>query len=419
MVAEGLKVLMMGGQRVGKSSALAAIMDAFINGAEKDILTAKDVTDLANVDGEKQVSLDSKLLEVKEMLQKYVGKTIIVNSGKTNKKWDYNLEFTLTGTNDSMMITFTDVNGEFFEGGNIHQETVIHLVKSYDVFVVAVDTPFLMESRNEDSELVSPVINKKYNCTESIHTFLTQIDDKDGHDAKLVMFVPIKCEYWAKTNQLDSVAKAILEDYKISINALRKYKNVQIEILPVQTVGAAVFCEHLEAYRCEWTEKAFLFFKRVRSAKCGILPSGKIRLSDSTIKDKDSTLKIQEDLEAILVPGTDIIRPNSWFKIESSEYTPHNCEQLALHILEFMLAKAIDARLKEESNRNPLLKGFRTAANFILNVGTVGLWEKLCDLFGGISIEKMQGAMKQIKDKNLIKHSGEGIKILEPCTFKS
>ena len=29
-MAEGLKVLMMGGQRVGKSSALAAIMDAFI-----------------------------------------------------------------------------------------------------------------------------------------------------------------------------------------------------------------------------------------------------------------------------------------------------------------------------------------------------------------------------------------------------
>ena len=42
-----LKVLMMGGQRVGKSSALAAIMDAFLSGAEKDILTANDTTTLA------------------------------------------------------------------------------------------------------------------------------------------------------------------------------------------------------------------------------------------------------------------------------------------------------------------------------------------------------------------------------------
>ena len=144
-MAEGLKVLMMGGQRVGKSSALAAIMDAFISGAEKDILTAKDSTTLTKIEGEKQTSIASKLAEVKEMLVKNSGKTIIVNSGKTNKKWNYNLELTLTGTTDSMNITFTDVNGEFFEGGNIHQEEIIDLVKEYDVFIVAIDTPFQMK----------------------------------------------------------------------------------------------------------------------------------------------------------------------------------------------------------------------------------------------------------------------------------
>ena len=68
-MAQGLKVLMMGGQRVGKSSALAAIMDAFISGAEKDILSAKDSTTLIKVDGEKQASIESKLQEVKGMLR--------------------------------------------------------------------------------------------------------------------------------------------------------------------------------------------------------------------------------------------------------------------------------------------------------------------------------------------------------------
>ena len=190
----GLKVLMMGGQRVGKSSALAAIMDAFLSGAEKDIITANDTTTLAKVDGEKQASISSKLQEVKAMLRENVGRTILVNSGKTNKKWDYHLELTLVGTNDSMNITFTDVNGEFFEGGNVHQDEIIKLVQSYDVFVVAIDTPFMMESRNEESELIDSVINKEYNCTLSIHTFLTQINDSDGNDAKLVIFTPIKCE---------------------------------------------------------------------------------------------------------------------------------------------------------------------------------------------------------------------------------
>ena len=418
-MAEGLKVLMMGGQRVGKSSALAAIMDAFISGAEKDILTAKDSTTLAKIEGERQTSIASKLAEVKEMLVKNSGKTIIVNSGKTNKKWDYNLELTLTGTTDSMNITFTDVNGEFFEGGNIHQEEIIDLVKEYDVFIVAIDTPFLMESKNDDSDLVNSVVNEAYNCTLSIHTFLTQINDNDGKDAKLVIFTPIKCEYWAKRNLLDKVVEAVKDDYKTSINALRKYKSVQLEILPVQTVGSAEFSEHLEALICEWTEKRFIFFSKECSSKCSELQNGNIRLSNGDIRAKSSFKKIQEDLDAVLIPDTDIIRPNSWFRIDSPVYKPHNCEQLALHILEFMLAKVVDAKITEEQNQNPLIRGIRRAANFILNVGTLGVWEKLCDLFGGISIEQMQNAMKKLNDRNLIKHSGEGITILETCKFKS
>lgn len=418
-MAEGLKVLMMGGQRVGKSSALAAIMDAFISGAEKDILTAKDSTTLTKIEGEKQTSIASKLAEVKEMLVKNSGKTIIVNSGKTNKKWDYNLELTLTGTTDSMNITFTDVNGEFFEGGNIHQDEIIKLVKEYDVFIVAIDTPFLMESKNDDSGLVNSVVNEAYNCTLSIHTFLTQINDNDGKDAKLVIFTPIKCEYWAKRNLLDKVVEAVKDDYKTSITALRKYKSVQLEILPVQTVGSAEFSEHLEALICEWTEKRFIFFSKEYSSKCSELQNGSIRLSNGDIRAKSSLKKIQEDLDAVLIPDTDIVRPNSWFRIDSSVYKPHNCEQLALHILEFMLAKVVDAKIAEEQNQNPLIRGFRRAANFILNVGTFGLWDKLCDLFGGISIEQMQTAMKKLNDRNLIKHSGEGITILETCKFKS
>lgn len=415
----GLKVLMMGGQRVGKSSALAAIMDAFLSGAEKDIITANDTTTLAKVDGEKQASISSKLQEVKAMLRENVGRTILVNSGKTNKKWDYHLELTLVGTNDSMNITFTDVNGEFFEGGNVHQDEIIKLVQSYDVFVVAIDTPFMMESRNEESELIDSVINKEYNCTLSIHTFLTQINDSDGNDAKLVIFTPIKCEYWAKHNKLDNVVTAVLEDYNTTIKALRKYKSVQIEILPIQTVGSAVFEEHLEAQIYEWTKKILLFFNKTCTSKCGQLKDGKIRLANGEIKDRGSLVKVQEDLEAVLIPDTDIVRPNSWFRIESKEYKPHNCEQLALHILEFMLAKVVDARIKQEEQQNPILRGIRRAANFFLNVGTLGLWKKLCDMFGEISIEQMQSALKKLEEKNLIKHSGEGITILKTCSFKS
>ncbi len=417
-MAEGIKVLMMGGQRVGKSSALAAIMDSFVNGCGKELFSAQDVTTLTKVEGVKQTSIASKLSEVKEMLQQNVGKTIIVNSGKTNIKWDYKLELSIAGSNGSMNIAFTDVNGEFFEGGNTHQDAIIELVKEYDVFVVAIDTPFLMEARNDDNELVNSIINNKYNCIDSIHTFLTHIDDENGENAKLVIFVPIKCEYWAKNNKLNTVSEAVQVDYETSLKALKKYKSVQIEVLPIQTIGSAVFVEHLEAYIFEWTKKRFFFFDKNMKSKCGILSNSEVRLNDGTIKDATSG-KLQEDIDAVLIPGSDIVRPNSWFKIESVEYKPHNCEQLAYHILEFMLAKVVDARIREEEKQNVLVKGVKKVMNFVLNTGTLGLWGILKDCFGGISIEKMQEALHNLENKNLIKYSGEGISIIKKCDFKS
>ncbi len=416
-MAEGLKVLMMGGQRVGKSSALAAVMDSFVNGCGKDLFSAKDVTVLSKVEGVKQASISSKLAEVKEMLQQNVGKTIIVNSGKTNNKWDYILELSLTGSNDSMTITFTDVNGEFFEGGNMQQDSIIELVKEYDVFIVAVDTPFLMESRNGDNELVDSIINNKYNCIDSIHTFLTQIDDNKGENAKLVIFVPIKCEYWAKKGVLDSVSDAIQEDYRTSLKALAKYKSLQIEILPIQTVGSAIFAEHMEAYVFEWTKKQFLFFNKNMRSKCGVLSNDKVRLNYGTIKEVSSG-RLQEDMEAVLIPGSDIVRPNSWFKIESSVYSPYNCEQLAYHILDFMLAKVVDARIKKSEKQNVIVRGVIRAFNFVLNAGTFGLWDNLKDLFGGISIEKMQETLRKLEEKKMVKYSGEGIRVIKRCAFK-
>lgn len=413
-MAEGLKVLMMGGQRVGKSSALAAIMDAFITGQSKDIFTAKDTTVLTKEDGVKQMSIKSKLSAVKEMLCEHNGRTILVDSGKTDKKWDYTLKLTLTETGESMDITFTDINGEFFEWGNTHHEMVVELVKSYDVFIIAVDTPFMMEARNKESKLATTVVNTKYNCIESIHTFLTYIDDNEGTDAKLVIFVPIKCEYWAKKGELDAVSAAIREDYSTAISALEQYKSVQIEILPIQTIGSAVFSEHKKAYIFDWTETFLLFFDINKSSKCCLLPNNKVLLSDG-IEKPVTKGNIREDMDAILIPGTDIVRPNSWFRIESSEYAPHNCEQLAFHILEFMFAKVVDAKIRSAENESIISKAF----NFILNVGTLGLWDTLRDIFGGITLEQMKATIKQLRSKNLIKYSGEGIVIYKKCHFKS
>lgn len=410
-----LKVLMMGGARVGKSSALAAIMNSFISGKVSNLLTASDETELVKKDGEKQASIKSKLKDIKSMLADYNGKIKLVDDGKTNNYWDYKLELSVPGRRDTMSIIFTDINGEYFEGGNKEQTNIINLIKDYDVFIVAIDTPFMMESRK--NELVDSIINNKYNCIDSIHTFLTQINDNDGKDAKLVIFTPIKCEKWAQENRLDLVTSYVQEDYKTSLAALKRFKSIQIEILPVQTIGSVVFQEHREAYLFTHTKKQLLFFNKEVTDKCALLSRDRIRLYDGTIMNPQSG-KLNPDGAAVMIYGSDIIRPNSWFKIQSSEYKPHNCEQLAFHILEFMLSKAIDAKIRENENENFIVAGLRGIANFALNFCTLGIWNKLKDIFGSISIEKMSSIIYQMNQSNMIKRKGEGILILKECNFK-
>lgn len=401
-----LKVLMMGGQRVGKSSVLAAIINAFVSEKHTNVFSARDKTKLEKVNGEKQASIESKLAEVKQMLANNFGKTILVNSGKTNNRWDYKLELSLTSSTNSMAITFTDVNGEFFEGGNKHQEEIIQLVQEYDVFIVAIDTPFMMAPRDFPDGKVDDIINDGYNCIESIHTFLSFVNDKDGTDPKLVIFVPIKCERWAREGRLIDVTEAVKKDYDTPLVNLRQYKSVQIEFLPVQTVGSAIFAEHLDAEIFEWSERKFLFFKKDYKQKCGSLPNGDIRLSGGKVKKRGSGI-VKEDMEAV-IPGTSIMRPNSWFKIDSMEYKPHNCEQLAYHILEFILRKAI----KENAMENGLKKKVNTWAKkiggYIFGKNNI---ITMIDLFGQIPVEMVEASLKDLKARKSIKYSGEGILI--------
>lgn len=406
---------MMGGQRTGKSSALAAVMNAFTNGSVREILTAKDVTTLSKAEGEKQQSISSKLKEITTLLKEKSGRTILVNSGKTQTIWHYRLDLSVPGSNNSMHLTFTDVNGEYFEGGTIQQEEILKYVEDYDIFIIAIDTPFLMEAENPDNDLVNEIINDKYNCVDSIHTFLSAINDQEGKNAKLVIFVPIKCEKWAHAGQLDKVSTSVKEVYETSLKHLLACKAVQTEILPIQTAGNIVFDSHREAYCFDWTEKKFLFFQKDRTSRCSFDSSiDSVTLSNGESMPR-SVGRLRMDPSAVLIPGTDIVRPNSWFKVLSPQYAPHNCEQLAFHILSFMFSKVMDLKIKSEENRSIFSRIFDT----LVDVFTFGLWNKLKDVFGEISISTMQTILHSIREKGLYKDNGEGILVLKTCVFKT
>lgn len=140
--------------------------------------------------------------------------------------WKYVLQLQIPGTEKRMEIEFLDSAGEFFDAGGKHHNETVSFIKDCDVFVVIVDTPYLMAGSKVEAEAA--------NVIDSIHTFLMQIDSQNGRKAKQVLFVPIKCEKWVKEGRIDDVVKTIEEKYDATIRDLRASNKTEISIIQLK-----------------------------------------------------------------------------------------------------------------------------------------------------------------------------------------
>lgn len=407
-MADSLKVLMMGGPRSGKTSALAGLVDSMINGEVKKLIAVKDVTQGEAV----KQKLAQKVENLKLTLITSLGKTIIVDDSKTESYQNYTIEFAIPGTSNKLNVVFTDANGEFFESGRQHESEISQMVKDYDVFVVAIDTPSLMEAVNPDNTLMNEPVNKAVNNVNDIHNFITYLDDKDGADAKMVIFVPLKCEKWAHEGMLEQVSDRVKQVYATPIKALEQKKNVEIDILPIQTVGNIVFLEHLKSYLC--------LSEGDMPQRCSVL-NGKshVRFADGRERPIDKgTDKFVLDPQSPVKEGSSLMRPNSWFKVIKKEYAPHNCDQLAFYILQFILSKYLFIKEVEEKKKKEAAKGRSWIRVVVTAVIAYFSWpialvyylaHKALDYFGTISYDELHKVVESIHNKKLIKTTGEGI----------
>ena len=93
-----LKVLMVGGRRCGKTSALAVMFEQMINGVTNNFFTVADATVYATKNGEIQDTLTSKTTELRLFLERPTTKTFLVDSNPTENSWKYKCKLTLPGT---------------------------------------------------------------------------------------------------------------------------------------------------------------------------------------------------------------------------------------------------------------------------------------------------------------------------------
>lgn len=375
-----LKVLMMGGRRCGKTSVLSSLFDQMIHTKQlNNILTVADKTILCDkeVNGilEKQESLSNKRLELKSFLSTYKASDFLVDKGPTMHFWNYNMQVSLAGTNKTMNIEFRDSAGEFFDYGGCHTQEILDYLKDCDVFVIVVDTPYLMQS---------DAIACAANVTDSIHSFISSIDEYSGdkQGAKLVMFVPMKCEKWIHEEKIEDVKKRIQELYAPTISHLQKRNNTEVSIIPVQTAGDIAFSEMRTAHIVTTTTGNNIRCSKITD-KIVIKSNGDMySLQNGDILNTDMDAVFGFDDESL-----NIERPSAWFHHTNPtpKYAPKHCEQVALHILRFMFNKA----------RN--------------NQSTSWFSQLFRSIFGRITLNDLNNTIVEMTNSGLIKDTGDGI----------
>lgn len=394
-----LKVLMMGGRRCGKTSALASIFEEMTNGPVKRYFTVSDRTVLQTKGLETQDSLNDKTLELQNMLElnKDNSNIFLVDKNPTEYFWDYNLHLQIPGTRQEMDMEFRDAAGEFFENNSSHSTETKEFMKECDVFVIVIDTPYLMGSVDESTrELCPESINMGTNRINDIQHFLTYIDDNNGTDAKMVVFVPLKCEKWAKEpNGLNRVTERVKQVFDTHITNLKAFNKMSISIIPMLTCGNILFSEFRKAYVYNSIEGL------VRCCKIG---EDIIRNEEGDNEPLMPGETVLEDPQAVIA-GTALLRPYSWFQInpEDNKFTPHNCDQLPLHIIRFMLLKLIDAeaQVKHEGILGSVFDFLKSIIN------------KIREVFGSMDPDKLKQIIGTMQKDGIIKDNGYGIEIIK------
>lgn len=379
------KIIMLGGRRSGKSTILATLINAFNENASH-LCTFTDNTPYGASSG-MDVTLTDKRREIYNYMMKRSkygsNSQFVVDMSQNVGQGDYNIVASVSGASQ-IGFDFVDVPGEWmWEQHEFHGTLKTHVEQS-DVFVIAIDTPYLMQNEND-------CVNTVWNRIDEITNLINNLKIEDEADRKLIIFVPVKCEKWVNEGRIEEVTNRVKLAYRLLINHWVENKSVNLWIMPIVTAGAIEHTQLLDGYR----------FFRTKEDKVGDICSmdpytqilrlrdGKT-LSDTEVESVDT--KPCKDFE---INYTQI--PLSWYKIcGQGKYKPALCEQVAFHILKFLVEK-------EEELSSEKYKTYRNKPWWIRIFSSGGRFGKYLNIY------------KDLIGKIPIKQNGDGFtKITEP-----
>lgn len=385
------KILMMGGRRAGKSTILSSILAQLNSKTAGDICTFIDKTDYTQQIITKSGTVPLTPLHIKQNeIRTYLNNRqknteFLVDMSPTYGKASYTLE--ITSGKAGVLFEFVDVPGEWMRANVPEYAELKQLVEKSDVFIIAIDTPFLMNTDDADGASVNNVYNRINEITQA----MTEMKIESECDLKQILLCPVKCERWVRNGQADEVVKKVKSAYRDLINRWVDHPEVTIQIMPIQTVGGFEHARFLPAQ---------LYFKddneRIGES-CSESPlTGMLINKDGTILRKTESSRVEPD-PFWTIDYVDI--PLSWYKINEQGFCPKFSEQPGYHVLKFLvekeenvIKKRADAERKKLDNSNILWRFFK-----ILFKPTFGQY-----------LPKWQGVIAKLSMGNYIKTDGDG-----------
>ena len=319
-----IRVLMVGGRRTGKSSILAGMIHQMAN----DVELCKKYLQITACRGNDStaVDLDKKRQNLVSFIEKNpTGVHYLVDFGADDCFNIYNFKAKIPKPNGgtysgNIKIEFIDSPGESYERDTRPElyEQLVSYVPNSDIFVIAIDTPYLMDDQTDGGKFMR--VSGRDIFKELLQEY---VKFKRDDDYKKVIFTLVKCEKWR--NNLEEVSNRLKQDNYFGplMKFLDADKRWSYEILPVLTAGGIEFSEFGMPLKTKVSEE--------RCSRLGNAPIYRMEDGSNRIL-KESDVIVNEEFSLHL-------DYYSWFKNLNNEYKPENCDQLALHIWRYIIFK--------------------------------------------------------------------------------
>lgn len=222
-----IKVCMLGGKGTGKSSVLTALyknMDESLMGTKLYIVPENDTITMLN-------NKYDELLHMFDYADKDEAIPPAGIAGDSEVSL-YKFKFGMKGTDVTMNIEIKDFPGEKIEYA---PDMVQGFVEESNAIIIAVDTPHLLEENGQ--------FNESKNCCQIITDFIIEYLTKHPNEHKLIIFVPLKCEKYYWSNQMNVVTEALISQYSRLFDTIKTNNKLSVctTITPILTVGDVVF----------------------------------------------------------------------------------------------------------------------------------------------------------------------------------